>query len=117
MVLTNVEVLALLSVPWLIRFPRYRHPRRHWHVMRANCMARTAASAELWSTSIGKSGWRALAASWLGWMLCCSDYRLETLHSDGKFALFPGSTHVKASTKPSLAFLPPRNLHPFHPLR
>ena len=28
----------------------------------------TAASAELWSTSIGKSGWRALAASWLGWM-------------------------------------------------
>ena len=29
----------------------------------------TAASAELWSTSIGKAGWRALAASWLGWML------------------------------------------------
>jgi len=67
-------------------------------------MARTAASAELWSASIGKSGWRALAASWLGWMLCCSDYRLETLHSDGKFALFPGSTHVKASTSRSLAF-------------
>lgn len=67
-------------------------------------MARTAASAELWSTSIGKSGWRALAASWLGWMLCCSDYRLETLHSYGEFALFPGSTHVKASTSRSLAF-------------
>jgi hypothetical protein len=67
-------------------------------------MARTAASAELSSTSIGKSGWRALAASWLGWMLCCSDYRLETLHSDGEFALFPGSTHVKASTSRSLAF-------------
>lgn len=28
----------------------------------------TAASAELWSTSIGKAGRRALAASWLGWM-------------------------------------------------
>jgi hypothetical protein len=28
----------------------------------------TAACAQLWSTSIGKAGWRALAASWLGWM-------------------------------------------------
>src|SRR5713226_1716554 len=26
------------------------------------------ARAELWTTSIGKAGWRALAASWLGWM-------------------------------------------------
>ena len=31
-------------------------------------MAGTDAGVELWSASIGKSGWRALAASWLGWM-------------------------------------------------
>jgi len=31
-------------------------------------MAAIVASAEPWSTSIGKAGWRALAASWLGWM-------------------------------------------------
>lgn len=31
-------------------------------------MTETVAIAEPWSTSIGKAGWRALAASWLGWM-------------------------------------------------
>jgi MFS family permease len=31
-------------------------------------MAATVASAGPWPTSIGKAGWRALAASWLGWM-------------------------------------------------
>ena len=31
-------------------------------------MAATAARAESWTISIGKAGWRALAASWLGWM-------------------------------------------------
>ncbi len=31
-------------------------------------MAAAVASAESWSTSIGKAGWRALLASWLGWM-------------------------------------------------
>lgn len=31
-------------------------------------MAATGSSTESWSTSIGKAGWRALAASWLGWM-------------------------------------------------
>jgi MFS family permease len=31
-------------------------------------MAATVAEAESWTASIGKAGWRALAASWLGWM-------------------------------------------------
>ncbi|MGA8306812.1 MAG: MFS transporter [Candidatus Acidiferrales bacterium] len=31
-------------------------------------MAEPVATAERWSTSIGKASWRALAASWLGWM-------------------------------------------------
>src|SRR6266849_7349280 len=31
-------------------------------------MAATVAGAESWTASIGKAGWRALAASWLGWM-------------------------------------------------
>jgi MFS family permease len=31
-------------------------------------MTATVAGAESWTTSIGKGGWRALAASWLGWM-------------------------------------------------
>ena len=31
-------------------------------------MAATVAKAESWSTSISKAGWRALAASWMGWM-------------------------------------------------
>jgi MFS family permease len=31
-------------------------------------MATTVARAESWTASIGKGGWRALAASWLGWM-------------------------------------------------
>lgn len=31
-------------------------------------MATTVARAELWPTSISEAGWRALAASWLGWM-------------------------------------------------
>lgn len=31
-------------------------------------MAATVVTAESWTTSIGKAGWRALAASWLGWM-------------------------------------------------
>ena len=31
-------------------------------------MAATIARAELWPISIGKAGWRALAASWMGWM-------------------------------------------------
>jgi MFS family permease len=31
-------------------------------------MAATVARAESWTTSIGRDGWRALAASWLGWM-------------------------------------------------
>jgi hypothetical protein len=31
-------------------------------------MAATIARAELWPSSIGKAGWRAMAASWLGWM-------------------------------------------------
>lgn len=31
-------------------------------------MTATVATAEPWTTSIGKAGWRALAASWLGWM-------------------------------------------------
>jgi MFS family permease len=31
-------------------------------------MAATAASAESWTSSISKAGWRAMAASWLGWM-------------------------------------------------
>jgi MFS family permease len=31
-------------------------------------MAATVVTAELWTTSIGKASWRALAASWLGWM-------------------------------------------------
>jgi len=64
--------LSTRTVSWPIRFPRYRQdkfdPRRRWHVIKANSMAGTAASAELRSTSICKSGWRALAASWLGWM-------------------------------------------------
>ena len=31
-------------------------------------MAATVARAASWTTSIDKAGWRALAASWLGWM-------------------------------------------------
>jgi MFS family permease len=31
-------------------------------------MAATIARSEAWTGSIGKAGWRALAASWLGWM-------------------------------------------------
>jgi len=31
-------------------------------------MAATVATAKPWTTSIGKASWRALAASWLGWM-------------------------------------------------
>ena len=31
-------------------------------------MAATVARAESWTTSIDRAGWRALAASWLGWM-------------------------------------------------
>ncbi len=31
-------------------------------------MAATLARAESWTSSIGKAGWRALAASWMGWM-------------------------------------------------
>jgi MFS family permease len=31
-------------------------------------MAATCATEEIWTTSIGKARWRALVASWLGWM-------------------------------------------------
>ena len=31
-------------------------------------MAATGATEEIWTTSIGKASWRALIASWLGWM-------------------------------------------------
>jgi MFS family permease len=31
-------------------------------------MTATVAGAESWTASIGKGGWRALAASWMGWM-------------------------------------------------
>jgi MFS family permease len=33
-----------------------------------NAMAATGATEEIWTTSISKASWRALAASWLGWM-------------------------------------------------
>ena len=31
-------------------------------------MKQQVAKAESWTTSISEAGWRALAASWLGWM-------------------------------------------------
>ena len=35
--------------------------------------------------------------------MCFSDYHLDSLYGDGKFAFFAGRTHVKASTRQSLA--------------
>src|SRR5260370_33391943 len=38
------------------------------HAMRGKLMAATVGRAPLWPASIDSSAWRALAASWMGWM-------------------------------------------------
>ena len=53
---------------------------------------------ELWTTSIGKAGWRALAASWMGWMFDGYEtYALVLVMAQAVGQLLPPERLPKAS--------------------